>query len=223
MTRTYIQNFAILDIQNYIFGECFYIMNYIYSSLNKKNVNKGQTKTAVFFILISLTILQQMPVVKDMFYNEIRIFLYFAFGIFSIIALFSINQFSKIPFIRYFIITIIYTLLFFFIVKAYGYDRANVFELLIPFGVLICSLNTNFRNSQLSIILLWYVLLSLILGISSIFYYGDGFTITSNYFLAEKNQIGPLLGISTIITGIWVLNEEQFNIRYDTMSRKSTN
>lgn len=89
----------------------------------------------------------------------------------------------------------------------------ELLELLVPFGVLICSLNTTFNKRQISKLLIWYIVFSLLLGISLIFYYGEGFTITKIYFLIGKNQIGTMLGISTVILGLWILDKNQLESR----------
>ncbi|MDF2520159.1 MAG: hypothetical protein K0R84_787 [Clostridia bacterium] len=188
--------------------------NHTFSN-QKRSTNKDQLKRVVFLVLISLTILQQMPIIKDVFYNQIRVGLYFGFGLFSIISIFSVSQFFKVHFIRYFILTISYTFILGIFINIYGGEGTALFELIVPFGILICSLNTNFDEKQLNIILSWYIIISAILGVSSIFYYGEGFTITRNYFLVGKNQVGPLLGISTVIIGIWILDKKQFNTRHN--------
>ncbi len=189
---------------------------YVLKSL-RNGSNKNQYKRMVLFILINLTIIQQMPFIKDQFYSQIRLILYVGFALSSAISFLRINKFSKVNFVRYFIFTITYSFVLVFIVKIFVGDSTEMFELIIPFGVLICSLNTNYNKRQLSNLLIWYVILSLILGTSSIFYYGQGFTITRNYFLVGKNQIGPLLGISAVISGIWILNKKQFDVKYDNL------
>ncbi len=190
----------------------------IYNIIKKSEIEdsfKNQFKRVTLLVLISLTVIQQMPLIKDLYYSQIRLTLYMVFGMFSAISCLNINKLSKIYFIRYFILTIAYTFILFIVIKVFKGVSFEVLELIIPFGVLICSLNTYFDKKQLSNFLVWYVILSAILGISSIFYYGQGFTITRNYFLIGKNQIGPLIGISATITGIWILNKKQFYLNYD--------
>ncbi|MCM3617921.1 O-antigen ligase family protein [Sutcliffiella horikoshii] len=90
-------------------------------------------------------------------------------------------------------------------------------ELLIPFGLLVCSINTDFNRKQLSGFLIWYIVLALVMGLSSIFYYGEGFTIKELYSVPSKNQIGPILGISTVIIGIWILNKNQLEFKFNSL------
>ena len=192
----------------------------IYSIIKKGKTgdsNKNQLKRLILFILTSLTVIQQMPIIKDLYYGQIRLVLYLVFSIFSVVSFLKINKFSKIYLVRGFVLTIVYTFLLYIVVKTFKRETYEILELIVPFGVLICSLNTNFNKKQLSNFLIWYVLLSLLLGISSIFYYGQGFTITSSYFLSDKNQIGTVIGISAIITGIWILNKNQFHLKHNSI------
>lgn len=177
--------------------------------LNKKNYRIESFKRFNLFIIIGLSLIMQMPIIKDMFYSQIRSFLYIILGIFSTLALLNIDKYLKYPLVKYFLVTIMYSFILYLIVTVSNSPRYfNLFELLIPFGILLSSLNTNFKEKQLSKLLLWYLILSLLIAISSVFYYGDGFTISMTYFLQGKNQVGTLLGISAIITGFSISNNE---------------
>lgn len=196
-------------------------MNYNYVVTRRlKKTNRNQLKRIMFYILISLTIIQQMPVIKDLFYGQMRLYLYISFGLFSVVSFFHINRFFKINFVRYFIFTVAYVLILFIIIKIINNELADIFEIIIPFGILFCSLNTHFDKRRLSNFMIWYTLLSVTLGLGSIFYYGDGFIIPRSYFLTGKNQIGPLLGVSAIIVGMWNINSSQFDLRYNSKIAK---
>ena len=196
-------------------------MKSVYSINNQdKDTKKNQTKIRILFILITLTLLQQMPVVKDLYYNQIRWLLYVLFGVYSIISFFKITKYLKYRMIKLFIFTIIYSLFLFIVTKMTGSEASNSFELIIPFGILLCSLNTEFNNKQLSKLIIWYVIIAALVGVSSIFYYGSGFTITDTYFLEGKNQIGPILGISAIIVLIWIGNNNQIETKYNHLILK---
>lgn len=193
-----------------------------YDSFFKKvkiYTNKERYKRIILFILICLTVLQQMPVVKDVYYTQIRIILYIGFGFFSIISAISLNKVLKIPFIRLILLTILYSIILFFISKLTNVEVV-ILDLIIPFGILLSSLNTDYNKRELSKLLIWYVIFSTILGVSSIFYYGQGFTITQTYFLVGKNQIGPLLGIAIIITGVWIFDKNQINFSINNIFLK---
>lgn len=185
----------------------------------KKKYNN--IKVSIFFILISLTLLQQMPIIKDLYYNQIRVILYIAFGLFSMNSFRSIGKHFKIPLVRYFILLILYTIILFIILKIFGGNSIKIFDMVVPFGILLCSLDTKINEKQLNAMIMWYIMFSMILGISSIFYYGEGFQITQRYFLEFKNQIGPILGSSAIISAIWILDKKQIDSNRNYILLKS--
>lgn len=193
--------------------------NYLLKSESKKAIAE-QFKRVLLYILVSISIIQQMPVIKDLYYNQLRAVLYVGFALFSVISFLKISKFIRLNFVRYWIYIITYSLAFFIAITISGSGSINIFELIIPFGILICSLNTEFSKRELSRFLIWYVLLSTLLGISSIFYYGKGFVITESYFLLGKNQIGPLIGISVIITFLWIFERLQFDLLHNSMILK---
>jgi len=188
-------------------------MNSIYEGTKRENAETESTKRFILALLISLTVIQQMPIVKEMLYTEIRTILYIGFGVFSAYSFFNINRISKHLFVKFFFLITIYSFILFVIVNVFNGNSSIFLELLIPFGILICSLNTTFNKRQVSNLLIWYVILSLILGLSSIVYYGSGLLFTGVYFLPGKNQIGPILGISTIIIGIYTIDNKQLNLK----------
>lgn len=152
-------------------------------------------------VLIILVVLQQMPIIRDNYYGQIRIMLYLTFGLLSFISIFNSPNFLEYNIFKNFFLAVLYAVSFFLISKflSFNINVEIIFELLIPFGILLCSLNIRFNKKELKNILGIYIVLSTILGVSLLFYYGEGFTITSSYFLTGKNAIGPLLGTSTII------------------------
>lgn len=174
-------------------------------------LDRNLFNTILFFILIILTIIQQMPVVKDVYYDQIRFLLYLGFGIFSFFSTLNFSELLKHKIIRYFLLCIVYFILLLIvaIISKTQFRIVDIFELLVPFGILLCSLNTSFNERHLENILTMYTFLAAILGITSIFYYGEGFVITKTYFLKEKNQIGPLLGISAVIAAYRIFNNTQ--------------
>ncbi|MCM3602197.1 O-antigen ligase family protein [Robertmurraya korlensis] len=179
-----------------------------------------QTKRILMVLLASLTIIQQMPVLREMFYSEIRVVLYITFGFFSFISLFSINRFLNLRVVQFFIITILYSFLLFLALIISRNINMIMFEYIIPFGILLCSLNTKFNSRQLSKFLIWYIILAAILGVTSIFYYNGGYQISARYMIPSKNQIGPIFGISSIIMGIWILNKRILDFKYSYLLLK---
>lgn len=185
----------------------------------EKNLNSNtvshKIKGVFISILVILTIIQQMPIIKDLYYEQIRGLLYFLFGLLTAISLISFNRIIKYKTFRFFSLVILYGFVLAIIIYFFTQNVSdfNVGEIVVPYGVLICSLSTYFTNIQIRRLLRAYIILATILGISSVFYYGDGFIITQSYFLEAKNQIGPLLGIATVMTEVWLVKEQGASIK----------
>jgi predicted membrane channel-forming protein YqfA (hemolysin III family) len=64
-----------------------------------KKKNSGQFNKVILFVLIGLSVIQQMPLIKDYYYEQLRIVLYLGFGLISLISLRSIFRAINIPFI----------------------------------------------------------------------------------------------------------------------------
>src|SRR5699024_4952486 len=103
-----------------------------------------------------------------------------------------------------------YSCILFFAIRIFSLINIpfSPIELIVPYGILICSLDTSFADDQIYCLLSIYIILTTLLGISSIFYYGEGFVVTQTYFMEFKNQIGPLLGIATIISEVLFFNKK---------------
>lgn len=150
--------------------------------------------------LILLTIIQQMPIVRDDYYNFIRVILYVAFGIISLFALFQTTYLKK-KLVWLLFIGFLYLLLFILPIGLFkGTNQwESIIEIIVPLGILISSYKSKFNEIQINKLLFLYVLLSLLLGFFSIYYYGAGFNLSEVYLIKGKNQIGPVIGISSII------------------------
>ncbi|WP_214756196.1 hypothetical protein [Exiguobacterium sp. s157] len=177
-----------------------------------KDINKIELlykRTLAF--LIAITVVQQMPIINESFYFEIRVVLYIVFALLCIIPLLNLSKSFKYKTVRIFLFVILYNVILFLVFGSFGFS-VNIMELLIPFGILICSLNTNFTQIELSKIIRMYVILAAILGFSSVLYYSGGFEISEIYSIPSKNQIGPIIGISIIIVGVWIFDKKKFNL-----------
>lgn len=187
----------------------------INSILNNQKRSKGYFIQAYLSIIIIFTIIQQMPFLKDNYYEGMRYILYALFGSISVYSFQNINKLIKNRLIfRYFLI-IIYVI-FLLILSMLMQSHRGIellMELVVPFGVLISSANIEFSRKNQSKIMNIYIFLSIILGLYSILYYVDGFTITNQYLIKSKNQIGPILGISCVMSLYIFFNPEKFCVR----------
>ena len=167
----------------------------------------------VFGVL--LTVIQQMPVIRDNFYNEIRIVLYIIFGMISISVLRKFSLHRSPILIKLFIITIILTTIEILCFKLFGWNVgfSEILELLVPFGILISSYMLSLDPKEAKLLIGAYVFLSTVMGVSLIFYYGQGFIIMEQYLKVSKNQTGPILAISCTILVYQLLNESSFTTK----------
>ena len=183
------------------------MFNKLYFNSNYRN----KIRIIIFYLLFILTLIQQMPIVKDVYYDQIRRTLYLFFGFFSIYSFLSIKKYFKYKIIILFTFVIFYSIILSFILGINSYSMI-ITEVIIPFGIMLCSLKTDYNKKQLNTFIIIYCIISAIVGLSLIFYYGDGFKITKLYFLDSKNQVGPILGISTIICSVGLINNKQYGL-----------
>jgi hypothetical protein len=195
--------------------------------LNRLNINIRSSflkmRNIVFVLLMCLTVIQQFPTIMNFYYADYRTLMYILFISFTIFSIFSIRKYLSNLLIKLFIIGIVTTLALYGVshilgirvVTGFPVFQYDVIELLVPFGILVCSISTNFNKKSLHIFLLIYILLTLIMGLRTLYYYGDGFIISRDvYIIRYKNQIGPLLGISAIIVGLSIFDRRFLNVKY---------
>lgn len=173
--------------------------------MDSKNItNSNNIMDKIFFVsVISLSIVQQMPVVNENYYGILRLILYVMFSTYGLISILRTNFFLQVPFVRYFMIVFIYSILLSLIA------RTDTFELyLIPMGVLIASVNARLEISFIRKLVDWFILLVTFLSVSSILYYVNGFTISATYLIPAKNQIGPMISIAILLSLFTLINKD---------------
>jgi len=168
-------------------------------------------KTILFALL--LTIVQQFPYIKENYYYQIRIFLYVILGILACIGILT-ARLKLIRFIGLFFICIMLWSLLMLIFYILGCEIRNpynnsieIFEPIVPLGLLFLGYKYNFNNNELNRFINNYIILATIMGIANIFIYGIGLEIPKYYVEnISKNQIGPILSISSIACIYLLLN-----------------
>jgi hypothetical protein len=183
----------------------------------QKTINFQTFRKYIFVFIVFLTVFQQFPIVVESFYFEFRIVMYFLFGIFAISSVFSIRNWLSHTSIKLFIAAIITAVVLNLIRFYLGFfiRIELVIEFLVPFGIIVCALSLDLSKKELNIFIFAYVILALIMGLRSIFYYGDGFVISRDvYIIAHKNQIGPLLGVAALITLLSIFDKRILNIKF---------
>ena len=81
----------------------------------------------------------------------------------------------------------------------------SLIEFTLPFLILYIGFKVNLTKDQMSKLILRYMILVTFLGLYIVFYFGDGFHVTQQYFFNQKNTIGPFLGSVVIISLISLL------------------
>lgn len=176
-------------------------------SVKNERVN-GAFNILFFYFTITLSIFQQMPIVNELFYSQVRFVLYISFMLYGGYTILNSHRFLRSNLIRLFILT------FFFSIMLSLLSGINVFvDLLIPLGILICSINTKFDLKSKRNICTIYVITVSILAISTIFYYGEGFVVSQMYNIPSKNQIGPMIAITSLISFLAIVDRAFLGIK----------
>lgn len=186
----------------------------------KRKLITGSTVINFLFCLgLYLTLIQQLPLIRDVAYAEIRWVLYVIFGSLSVYC-FVFYRFSEMPrMTRIFLLSIYSEVALFFmfhilnkgsIPSAYYKD---IIERLIPFGILIISTSVVYSRKQLLVLIEVYCFMASIMGVSLVSYYGEVWIVSARYFLEAKNQIGPIVAISCIASFLILISERK-NIHF---------
>jgi len=86
-------------------------------------------------------------------------------------------------------------------------NRIEILEPIVPLGLLFLAYRFNFYDDEVNKFINIYIILATIMGIANIFIYGIGLEIPKYYVEnISKNQIGPILSISSITCFYLLLN-----------------
>lgn len=161
----------------------------------------GKYKTLLIFGIM-LTVIQQMPIIRDRFYGEIRLVLYVIFALVSVKSLATLSLMKLPRFIKLFIGTLVLLALEFLVFQLLNW-RSSIFELtelLIPFGILISAYFLDFEKKEIDSLTHMYAVLAVLMGVGLVLFYGGGFVLREQYIAGtSKNQTGPILGIASVI------------------------
>ncbi|MFW3496704.1 O-antigen ligase family protein [Aerococcus viridans] len=75
-------------------------------------------------------------------------------------------------------------------------------------GVLIASVNARLEITFIRKLVDWFILLVTFLSVTSILYYGNGFSISATYLIPAKNQIGPMISIAILLSLFTLINRD---------------
>jgi hypothetical protein len=134
----------------------------------------------------------------------------------SLISAASVKYNKHNRFIMYFLILILYSAGIYLIASQTA-SSFSLTELLVPFGIFIFGYSLNLDRKELYRYLIIYVVYSILLSIAIIIFYDVGISITSNYFLSTKNQIGPITCYASIIALFFSLYSNKVFIKNNKM------
>ena len=148
---------------------------------------------ALIFVLVCVALIQQLPIIKDLAYSEIRILVYFLMLILIIRIPLSTIVYMKIPkVLQIYFLTMAFIVIQFFVFRIIGgnvqFDSLS--EPLVSLGILYVSCTFMQDNSEDEIVVTAFIILSTVLSLSTALYYGPGlFLIPDRYTVAFKS--GP--------------------------------
>jgi hypothetical protein len=148
---------------------------------------------------ISLPIIQQMPIFSIEYYRLLRNLIYLIFGGLSLAALYKLRLYKDDFIITLFSFIIFYVLLLDILSFIINGSFGLTLQMLIPFGLLIVGRYRYPTGATWNTMLKIYVSLVVLMVFLNINYYMSSFSVMKMYVIPYKNQIGPMLGLSSII------------------------
>ena len=150
------------------------------------------------FSITFIIVLQQMPIISSSLYETIRVFLYIMLGIATLL---SIKPLLTNHVHIFFIISILAIIMsiFLLIMSLFSNLEVDIFELIIPLGFVLIIYNSNLSEKEFEKLTMFYAVLTVFMGLFSLVYFAGGFYLSSHYLVANKNHIGPMIGIASII------------------------
>lgn len=174
----------------------------------KKVDNKNKLNILTFILLTTLilTVIVQF-FIGTPYYPFARIILY---GIFLIATGLYLPYFKlkKNNFlIAFFILTFVALINALLILLLTGKNEiGTVLQPIFAFIILFLGYNLNASVNHVHRTLEIYAIITTILGFYIIFFFGEGFSITQNYFYSSKNQVGSFIAMGCIIYLYYLVN-----------------
>lgn len=146
-----------------------------YTMTRKPTMAKRQGRLQALFVFgIMLTVIQQMPVIRDVAYSDIRVVLYVIFGLITLLSLRRSFSTSLPTLVKVFLGTVVVLTaeVLLFQLLHWRSTLSSIAELLIPFGILIGAYNSASDRHSIETVLMIYSALAVIMGVSLVLYYG---------------------------------------------------
>ena len=112
---------------------------------------RGAKKNNIIHLYISMlfiiTILQQFPIIRELAYDQIRYFLYLSFGVLGSYYFLKSKQRYNVSLFKWYLLLIAYFLFLDIVSRILGRNNTMIDNLIIPFGILVISINNKFSIS----------------------------------------------------------------------------
>lgn len=182
--------------------------------MNDLNIKYGKTikKDNLVLWVLTLSILSTVGIqffLESSLYSLLRMALYILFGMALLSVNISYSRDKRSPYLNYYFVILYLSLMFCLIISPFkGEIVLDPFlQIAFPLVVLIIGFKNNLSKKQINNLVLKYMILVTILGLFVIFFYGSGFQITTHYFFASKNQVGPFIGSVAVMSVILLLSK----------------
>lgn len=166
-------------------------------------------RIALFMIKLSvlLTVISQF-FIESGYYQIVRLFLYIAFAG-GFLSIFAVNPtIKKERFVILYLGVVYATIISSLFASLFngGLIISPLIEVTLPFFLLLIGYQSTIESKELGKLIFKYMILVTLLGLFVIFIFGNGFTITDQYYFSSKNQVGPFIASATLISSLLLLN-----------------
>ena len=184
-----------------------------------KKANK--TRFKISSLINSVVILSILATVFVQFfiesgsYSVLRMALYMLFLFaFLLIVVFRKTERSN-SFIKVYLVAIYLATIVSFLIGLYTNQMklATLIAFVLPVLLIQMGYSSGFSKNQMNGLILKYMILVSLLGLFVIFKYGSGFQITSQYFFSSKNQVGPFIASTVMMSLISILERTSLNLK----------
>lgn len=171
-----------------------------------KKSKKSYVKTnSLLLLMVQLTVI--LPVIQQFFlktnlYSFFRFGLYITAAITFFVVLLKRKSIGKSSFLSFYCLMIYISGIFLLQVSLYtgNLEVGRLLEFSMPFMILLIGYKSKLSKSDLNKTIQLYMWLVTILGLYIIFFYGNGFEITEQYFFGNKNQVGPFIASVSLLS-----------------------
>lgn len=177
----------------------------------EKYSRKSKIFLVYYYVLITFIIIQHLPIIFDNYYSTIRLVLY----VMLIIGIVYFIFHYKIPRNKLWIymgLLFLYTLMIGVVNLFSKNGMFSIFEIAIPFGIMIISNNYFFKENEKNTFIKYFIFIATILAVSIVLFYNNGFSISEIYNIPSKNQVGPIIATALLLSICMLFRKSMIDI-----------